>query len=141
MDEQNIPSPLSRRTALVLNCLLVATYVAIAIFASSPWIMFAGFLILAVLVRSATTYWMTRWASQETGEPVRSVFLVILTNLILGLLFSAALVAGLWWVGRFWPSGVKIIVPCIAVFVAFKSTFPLSWPHQHKKSPNSNDSV
>lgn len=141
MNEQNIPSPLSRRIALVLNCLLVGTYIAIAVLASSPWIMFTCFLILAVLVRSATIYWMTRWASRETGEPVQSAFLVILTNLILGLLFSAALIAGLWWLGRFWPSGVKIIVPCIAVIVAFKSTFPLSWPHQRKEPPNSSDSV
>ena len=50
---------------------------------------------------------------------------VVAFNLIAGLIFSAALLGVLYWLGQFWLSGVKVIVPIVAVFVAYKSTFPL----------------
>lgn len=115
----------SRRRALVLNALIVSAYVAIAILTDDPWTKFAGFMLLAVGIRCATLCWMTLWASEEIPGSARSSLLFVLLNLVLGVLFSAGLVWGLWWLGRFWPSGIKVIVPFVAVLIAYKSTFPV----------------
>ena len=95
--------------------------------------MFAGFLVLAVMIRCATLCWM---ASSHRVEAESPLILVpfIFWNLILGLFFSAALVGGLWWLGHFWLAGIKVIVPCIAVYVAYKSTFPMLSPVQRMTS-------
>lgn len=118
-----------------LNLIIVSAYVAIAILAPTPWIMFGGFLVLAVLIRCATLCWGAISVGRETTVSRKATFGIVGLNLVLGLTFSAALLASLWWLGRFWLSGVKIIVPLIAVFVAYKSTFPLA-PSQPKPTTN-----
>lgn len=57
MKENVILGIVTRRMALVLNALIVAAYAAIAVFAGNPWLMLAGFLFLAVAIRSATLLW------------------------------------------------------------------------------------
>jgi hypothetical protein len=140
MQKEKMNGIASRRTALLLNTLIVSAYVAIATLIDSPWAMFASFLLLAVCIRCATLCWMIFWVSKEVPKSARPSLLFLLLNLVLGLLFSAGLVWGLWWLGRFWLSGIKVIMPFVAVFVAYKSTFPLwSWRQQSReKEPVSN---
>jgi uncharacterized membrane protein len=113
----------------VLNGLIVSAYIAIAIFADNPWVLFAGFFFLAIGIRCATMCWMVLWVSKES--PGSAGLLLILFNLVAGLLLSVGFVYGLWWLGHFWLSGIKVIVSFIAVLVAYESTFPvLSWRQQ-----------
>ncbi|MCH9022073.1 MAG: hypothetical protein IID32_04850 [Planctomycetes bacterium] len=116
---------LSRRTALALNAVIVGTYVAIAVFAPTPWVMFGGFLLVAIVIRCATLWWMASTVREDTGDSSSAAFGMVVLNLLLGLLFAGALLGALWVLGHFWLSGVKIIVPLIGVFVAYKSTFPV----------------
>ena len=128
----SVPGIVRRRTALVLNAVIVAVYVAIAAFAATPWVMFGGFLLLAVLIRCGTLWWIANCA-QNTERSSKFAFGMVFLNLVLGLLFATAMLAVLWWLGHFWLSAIKIIVPLIAVFVAYKSTFPvISWSSQAK---------
>ena len=120
----SVPGIVSRRTALVLNTIIVAVYVVIAAFAPTPWVRFGGFLLLAVLIRCGTLWWIASFA-QNTERSSKSAFGMVFLNLVLGLLFATAMLAVLWWLGHLWLSGIKIIVPLIAVFVAYKSTFPV----------------
>ena len=115
----------SRKAALILNMLIVSAYVAIALLAVSPWMMFGGFLLLAVVIRCATLCWMTFSLRANAEGSAKASLSLVLRNLIFALLFSAVLLGGLWWLGRFWLTGIKVIVPCIAVYVAYKSTFPV----------------
>ena len=138
MKPTRIPGIVNRRTALALNAVIIAAYIAIAVVAHSPWVMFGGILLLAVLIRTATLQWMLKTIATE--GPSRTSIGPVLLNLILGLLFSAALLGVLWWLGHYWPAGIKVIVPCTAVFVAYKSTFPLwspaATPQKKKEAPN-----
>jgi hypothetical protein len=115
---------MSRNTILVLNVVIVSAYVAIALLSSSPWIMFAGFLLLAVLIRCATLCWAGVIARSEATFSRKAAVGVVTLNLPFGLIFAAALLGVLYWLGQLWLSGVKIIVPVAAVFIAYKSTFP-----------------
>lgn len=129
----SISGIVSRRTALVLNAVIVTAYVGIVALAATPWVMFGGFLLLAVFIRCATLWWIATCA-QKNEHSLESVFGTVSLNLVLGLAFATAMLGVLWWLGHFWLSGIKIIVPVIAVFVVYKSTFPvISW------SPGSNN--
>ncbi len=110
-----------RKRTLLLNVLIVAAHIAIAALTGSPWVMFSGFLLLAVGIRCATLCWL-RFTRAESERPS---LVFILANLVLGILFASVLLWFLWWLGRFWLPGIKILAPAIAVFVAYKSTFPL----------------
>jgi len=122
--KDSIPGILSRKTALVLNALIVAAYVGISVLAATPWVMLGGFLLLAIVIRCATLWWMASFA-QGTEDAPRLALGVVFLNLFLGLLFAGALLGVLWWLGHYWLAGIKIIVPLLAVFVAYKSTFPV----------------
>jgi hypothetical protein len=130
MKQTKMTGLVSRRKALVLNGLIVSAYVAIAILADNPWVLFAGFLFLAIGIRCATMCWMVLWVSKESPGSAGSLLLVLF-NLVAGLLLSVGVVYGLWWLGHFWLSGIKVIVSFIVVLVAYKSTFPvLPWRQQ-----------
>lgn len=122
--KDSISSIMSRKTALMLNALIVAAYIGIAVLASTPWVMFGGFLLMAIVIRCATLWWMTSFAQGTEDSPKFALGLVFL-NLVFGLLFAGALLGILWWSGHYWLAGIKIIVPLLAVFVAYKSTFPV----------------
>ena len=115
--DQHIPRPLFRRkTALILNGILITAYITIFVYAAGPWDKFIGFLMLASLNRSLVLYWVSRSLS---------TFLSSLT----WQMFCAGVLTGLLWsVGKYWPSGVKIIVPLIASFIALMSLYPISKP-------------
>lgn len=131
MKQEKTSDIVSRRAALVLNVVIVSAYVAIATLTHSPWAMFAGFILLAVLIRCATLCWMLRRVRRANDGSRQSVLAPVALNLALGLLFCAGLLGALWWVGHFWLSGIKVIVPCVAVFIAYKSTFPV-WSSNQK---------
>jgi hypothetical protein len=134
--KDSIPGILSRKTALVLNALIVAAYVGVAVFAPTPWVMFGGFLLMAVVIRCATLWWMATFA-QGTGDSLKFALRMVFLNLFFGLLFAGALFGVLWWLGHHWLAGIKIIVPLLAVFVAYKSTFPVvSWSSGFNDSKN-----
>lgn len=112
----------NRGRVWALNSALVAMYVAFALFAPSPWAMLAAFLGFAILVRCLTFVWMFAVAREVSA---RQGLLAVAFNLVGGLLLAGALITGLWWLGKIWLAGVKVLVPLIAVIVAYKSTFPL----------------
>lgn len=116
---------MSRSTTLSLNALIVSAYAAIALVAPTPWFLITGFLLLAVLIRCATLLLAGVMARHETTFSRKGIIGVVAFNLICGLIFAAALFGLLYWLGQFWLSGVKIIVPLAAVFIAYKSTFPI----------------
>jgi hypothetical protein len=78
--------------------------------------------LLAVTIRCITLI-LVFAAAEESGG--KQAALVIMFNLFGGLAFAAALVAGMWWLGHVWLAAVKILVPVLAVLVAYKSLFPL----------------
>ena len=128
-----IPELLSRKAALLLNAVIVSAYLTIAVFAPTPWVMFGGFLLVALVIRCATLCWMTISEREITGNSARVAVGIVAWNLLLGIVFSATLLGFLWWLGHFWLSGIKILVPLIAVLVAYKSTFPVvSWKPKSK---------
>src|SRR5205809_4517695 len=110
------PSMVSRKAALLLNALIVLAYVTIGFLAPNPWIMFGGFLLLAVLIRCATLCWAGAIARREPTLVRGATMSVIALNLVFGLAFAAALLFLIYWLGHFWVTGVKILVPLIAVF-------------------------
>lgn len=119
---------MSQRTAFSLNVAIVATYVSIAVLSPTPWIMLGGFLLFALLIRCATLYTVGMLALRESDASVAAAFAVLALNLSVGLAFSVVVVAALYWLGHFWLAGIKIIVPILAVFVAYRSLVPL--PHE-----------
>jgi len=128
----SMPGIVSRRTALVLNAVIVVAYVAIGVLAPTPWIVFGGFLLLAVAIRCATLWWISSSVQDAEGSPHFALRILFL-NLLLGVLFATAVIGVLWWLGHYWLSGIKVIVPLVAVFVAYKSTFPvISWSSRSK---------
>ena len=116
---------MSKRTALLLNAVIIVAYALVAFLAPTPWIMLGGYLGLAVLIRCATLSWASTLARHEPGFSPTTIFGVIAFNLIAGVAFSAVVVVALYWLGHYWLVGVKIIVPILAVFIAYKSTFPV----------------
>ena len=123
---------IKRKTAVVLNVVLIGAYVSIMVFARTPWVALGGTLLLAVAVRSATLCWLSILAGPTDcrGFGVG----LALANLVLGSAIAAGIVAASRWLASFWLAGVKIIVPLIVVFVAYKSLFPIS-----SLSSNQND--
>jgi hypothetical protein len=116
---------MSRNATLSLNLLIVAEYTAIALFTPTPWLMFAAFPCSSGLNSLRhIVLGRIRGAARSHILPQAAIG-VVAFNLIAGLIFSAALLGVLYWLGQFWLSGVKVIVPIVAVFVAYKSTFPL----------------
>ncbi len=129
----SMPGIVSRRTALVLNAVIVVAYVTIGVLAPTPWIMFGGFLLLAVAIRCATLWWISSSVQDTEGGSPHFALRIVFLNLFLGLLFVTAVIGLLWWLGHYWLSGIKVIVPLVAVFVAYKSTFPvISWSSRSK---------
>jgi hypothetical protein len=125
VDTKNMKGVVSRKSALILNTLIVMGYIAIAIF-TSPWITLSAFLLFAVVIRCATMSWImadTQEAIEKSTK--RSVFCIVVLNLIGGIFFSAGVVCVLWCLGHYWFAGVKVIVACVAVFAAYQSTFPV----------------
>ena len=134
--KHSIPSIMSRKTALMLNALVVAAYIGIAVLASTPWVMFGGFLLMAIVIRCTTLWWMASFAQGAKDSPQFALGIVF-SNLVFGLLFAGALLGILWWFGHYWLAGIKLIVPLLAVFVAYKSTFPvISWSRGFNDSRN-----
>ena len=120
MSEQPLAILDSRPKVLMLNTIILLAYGGIVLVADSLSVTLAGFLLLAVLIRCSTLLWMA-WAA----EHLRDSLPVVAFNLIGGLVFSAGAVALLWWLSSFWISGVRLIVSVMAVYVAYKSTFPV----------------
>ena len=127
------PGIVSPKAALLLNLVIVCAYIVIVVFVPMPWFMFGCFLLVAVVIRCATLGWMAISMPGKTAGSAKVLAGMVTRNLLLGLIFSAALLGVLWCLGHFWLSGIKILVPVIAAFVAYKSTFPVvSWKPKSK---------
>ncbi|MEX1024111.1 MAG: hypothetical protein WD226_03450 [Planctomycetota bacterium] len=114
---------MNRRRLIGINILIGGLYVGIAVLAPNPWAMLGAFLLLAVTIRCITLLLLTFTAADE-GVGRQAVF-VIVFNFVGGLVFAAALVTAMWWLGHVWLAAVKVLVPLVAVVVAYRSMFPL----------------
>ena len=103
----------SRKTALILNVILITAYITIYVYAARPRDWFIGFLMLASLNRSLGLYWVSRSLS---------TFLISLT----WQMFCAGALTGLlWFVGPYWPTGVMFITCLIATIIIWMSLHPI----------------
>ena len=112
----------SWRSVIFLNSVIIAAYIAIFLALSNPWLTLASFFLVALLIRCATLAWGLKVSE---NDPDANYLSFVALNFLGGLVVSAAVVAAIWWLGRFWVEGIKVVVSLITVFVAYKSTFPL----------------
>lgn len=103
-----------RKTALILNGILITCYITIFVYAPGPRDWFIGTLMLASLNRSLALYWIER-------NP-----LTFLSSLTWQMFCAGLLVGFLWSVGPYWPGGIKVITSLIATFIALMSLYPTS---------------
>lgn len=116
---------LTRTKALLVNSVIVILFIAIAILLPDTWMTFRGFLALAVVIRCVIALCIfAQYSEFETGIS-RNAKLLLIWNLICGLLIAEVFVDFVWWIGRFWPDGIKLFVAFTEVFVAYKSTLSL----------------
>jgi hypothetical protein len=123
-----IPGMPTRRTALLLNVIVVVLYVAIVLSVRNVLVMVGCFLLLALIIRCVIVWQMARFVERaqfdmEPSQLTRGA--MVLWTALLGLLFAAVLLVVLWAVGQLWPSGFKFLLFFTAVTIAYKSTFPL----------------
>jgi hypothetical protein len=131
------------RTVVFLDAVILSVYLAIFALTNSRWTMLGLFLLFALAIRWGTLWWMMRWAQRATGTPVSDPpmgaisFLryVVFGNERAAVLFCAGLFGILWCVSYYWPAGGRIIVPCVAAYVAYGSFFPLSLARKKTGEP------
>lgn len=130
---------ISPRTAVVMNFLFIAIYVTIFFSIENPWLVFALFILTAILIRSGVLIWMGLWTKRNTKEEVenKSNIVAPVMNFIFGIICSSALLGILWTIGYFWIAAgpvIIFIVSFLEVFIGYKSLFPVSFIKELQES-------